>query len=73
MIPFGLTAEVVAQLKVEDDTQKYVIDLFSGGESYSAAVEAVGYIYVLVEIHAFKGTERAAEITEVCMCCAGKT
>ena len=33
MIPFDLTAEVVAQLKVEDNKQKYVIDLFSGGES----------------------------------------
>lgn len=71
MIPFDLTAEVVAQLKVADNKQKYVIDLFSGGESYRAAVEAAGYIYVPVDIHAFKGAEEAAETTEVCMCCAG--
>ena len=49
----------------------YVIDLFSGGESYRAAVEAAGYIYVPVDIHAFKGAGKAAETTEVCACCAG--
>ena len=71
MIPFDLTAEVVAQVKVKDNKQKYVIDLFSGGENYRAAVEAAGYIYVPVDIHAFKGAGKAAETTEVCACCAG--
>ena len=71
MIRFDLTAEVVAQLKVKDVKQKYVVGLFARGESYRAAVEAAGYIYVPVDIHAFKGAEKAAEATEVCMCCAG--
>ena len=69
MIPFDLTQEVVAQLG-QADNRRYVIDLFSGGESYRAAVEAAGYIYVPVDINDFKGKD-AAKTKEICACSAG--
>ena len=48
-IPHKLCAEVVQQLRPREG-KDVVLDLFSGGESYRAAVEAAGYIYVPVDI-----------------------
>ena len=48
-IPHKLCEEVVQQLEPRDG-KDVVLDLFSGGESYRAAVEAAGLIYVPVDI-----------------------
>ena len=50
MIPDDLCTEVIRQLPEATPEKQYVIDLFSGGESYRRAVEAAGFIYVPVDI-----------------------
>ena len=48
-IPHKLCEEVLAEMPARVG-QDIVLDLFSGGESYRAAVEAAGYRYVPVDI-----------------------
>jgi hypothetical protein len=49
-IPDKLCTEVIRQLTGDMQERRYVLDLFSGGESYRRAVDAAGYIYVPVNI-----------------------
>ena len=48
-LPKALTEEFVGELQ-QIEGKKYVIDLFSGGESWREATEKAGYTYIPVDI-----------------------
>ena len=56
MIPHKLCEEIVNEMKVREG-KDVIIDLFSGGESYRAAVENAGCIYVPVDIKTIYGDD----------------
>ena len=59
-IPKMLTAEILGQIlpqkqtKLPDGRPCYVIDLFSGGESWKQGVESAGFRYLPVDLNVHK-------------------
>jgi hypothetical protein len=55
-IPEMLQQEILEAMPVKGPAAKYIIDLFSGGESWRRQVEAQGYIYIGVDLRRSVGT-----------------
>ncbi len=49
-IPEKLQSELLEAIPDRDPEAKYIVDLFSGGESWRRQVEAQGYIYIGVDL-----------------------
>ena len=49
-LPEGLTEELMDAVANKQPNKKYVIDMFSGGESWRKSVERQGYTYIPVDI-----------------------
>jgi hypothetical protein len=60
-IPELLCEAVIQAVDRKGRSGKYVLDLFAGGQSYQAAVEAAGYDYIPVDIHLCKPTGLAEQ------------
>ena len=58
-LPEGLTEELMDAIASKQPNKKYVIDMFSGGESWRKSVERQGYTYIPVDIRVgLSGTQK---------------
>ena len=49
-LPEALQEELLDAMPTKDPKARYVIDLFSGGESWKREVEKRGFIYIGVDV-----------------------
>ena len=53
-----LQKELLDSMPEPDEECKYIIDMFSGGESWKEEVEALGYVYIGVDLRQAARTQQ---------------